>query len=370
MSLQQARKFVAENRPLCLMFVRCLAVSGNFNTAPYPFKGIGERCEGLYTTKMILMILWFMSWTDRYDDESVHDFMKHVNEIRVLDKATLVTKNDLVDDSVSIDLSQFAVKPSGMVLASQSGFEDESESVSSDDGEEEGDFPNTRRLIHFLSGDDSHIYCNILARGMFFPDDRLQCLDAIIAHFDSIPTINNPTLRRYVSIIKQELITCYIETLAREGLEMIDHAKDLSHVRCGPQSGYEFPFDIKEKSNPNNCVVILKIIDDVILALLFAFALLNIIIGLDYDFAFGMKREMKPQSGMEILPVDNIDQSPDERDTISYNGKGEIASEGERVQFSVINNTKIRQLTNGENIRGLNKQCIVASGGQKFFKST
>jgi hypothetical protein len=394
MSLQQAQKFVEHNRQLCLLLVRCLAVSSNFDTAPYPFKGIRERREELYTNKMILMLLWFMSWTDHYNDESVRKFMKHVNDVRAIDKAALISRNNTIDRSVSINLSQFVVKPSDLSLTCQSGTEDGSGNVTP---ERCDDIPPSQISVGaFLTDHENMMHiCDGLFRNANFPSDTARFIEVLILRLDSLPTIADHVLRERVEDIKQRLISCYIEELFSAGLGAIER------VSMTPQSGYESRLDITPKRVSESSSIarrqsdldIVSSVSKIAWATTFAMfgaaiaGVLSLIIGLTLakqagsftaigsaldlgsECFLGMTERMKPQSGMEVAPEANIVQ-PEQDDTVAFNGKGEIAAEGERVQVSIRDNTQSRQIANRDNIAELNFQHNMSTSNNKFFKLT
>lgn len=109
MSIQQARKFVAENRPVCLLVMRALSHIAKFDKAPNPFKGLRELNDDDATEHVLVTILWYMSYTKHYTDKTVKQFLKHMNEIRNRDKVLMLTRLQTIDETVKYDLAEMVI---------------------------------------------------------------------------------------------------------------------------------------------------------------------------------------------------------------------------------------------------------------------
>jgi hypothetical protein len=108
MSLKEATKFVETHRKLCLLLVHALSCCSNFETAPAPFKGLGTttKIEDLKPASVVVL-LWYLSWTTKYCDETVRDFNGHMHATRQMYKEMKITRPGTRDLSVKNDLAKF-----------------------------------------------------------------------------------------------------------------------------------------------------------------------------------------------------------------------------------------------------------------------
>lgn len=145
MSIEQAREFVSVNRPVCLWLMGALSQLSAFDKAPNPWKGLKDLNEKAITDRVLVVLLWYMSYTKEWNDETVRQFLVHMNNVRNKDKTQLLTKLDTYDSSVQFDLKDYmfcvsdfevnldCITPYEVVFEPQSGIEGELISVKSDE---------------------------------------------------------------------------------------------------------------------------------------------------------------------------------------------------------------------------------------------
>lgn len=105
MSFQEARHLVDSQRQFALLCARYLAFFSDFNgPCPLPFRNLPDIKEHEFTTDMLVIILWFMSYTNQWTAESANDFNKHVARSRQLAKEKGISKLEYIDYEVSIDI--------------------------------------------------------------------------------------------------------------------------------------------------------------------------------------------------------------------------------------------------------------------------
>lgn len=91
------------------MFYYYFTCNCNFKASkvPEPFKSFNK--DQVPTTKMIVIVLWFMSLHTDYSTENIRQFMVHVHNTRRQAKDSLMTRNDTLDTQSRIDLSQLMI---------------------------------------------------------------------------------------------------------------------------------------------------------------------------------------------------------------------------------------------------------------------
>lgn len=114
MSLQQARKFVADNRPACLLLVRSMALLSSFDKVPNPFKDLRSIPDEHLTNNSLISLLWYMSYTSTYNDETVKQFLKHMCDVRCAHKELLLPRLETIDHYANFDLKRYVFDASDL----------------------------------------------------------------------------------------------------------------------------------------------------------------------------------------------------------------------------------------------------------------